>query len=137
MKKFYTGLLISLMITAIFAQETYPQTANNKINDNGDDKDASILNQNNHQPKFNAVHSNWETFDNVYRGNPDKLLSEKKTNFGLSENDELQLKSQNADDLAIEHKRYQQYYKGVKVEGGEYILHSSFRGYFEFPSTPR
>ena len=87
MKKFYLGLLISLFSTAIFAQDSNPQS-NSK-----------------------TVYSNWKTFDNSYLDSPEKLFSEKKANFGLSKNDELQLKSQKADELAIEHKRYQQYYK--------------------------
>ena len=93
MKKLYTGLLICLMTTATIAQEIYPQI---KSKDTGDDKNALFTKQNNPQSKSSIVYSNWETFDNVYRENPDKLLSEKKTNFGLSKNDELLLKSESA-----------------------------------------
>ena len=37
--------------------------------------------------------------------------------------DEFRLKSVTTDELGITHKRFQQYYKGIKVENAEYLLH--------------
>jgi len=37
--------------------------------------------------------------------------------------DEFRLKSVTTDELGITHKRFQQYYKGIKVEKAEYLLH--------------
>jgi Zn-dependent metalloprotease len=37
--------------------------------------------------------------------------------------DEFRLKSVITDELGITHKRFQQYYKGIKVENAEYLLH--------------
>lgn len=37
--------------------------------------------------------------------------------------DEFHLKSVNTDELGITHKRFRQYYKGIKVENAEYLLH--------------
>jgi len=37
--------------------------------------------------------------------------------------DEFRLKSVTTDKLGITHKRFQQYYKGIKVESAEYLLH--------------
>ena len=37
--------------------------------------------------------------------------------------DEFRLKSVTTDELGITHKRFQQYYKGIKVDNLEYLLH--------------
>ena len=37
--------------------------------------------------------------------------------------DEFRLKGVTTDKLGITHKRFQQYYKGIKVENAEYLLH--------------
>lgn len=38
-------------------------------------------------------------------------------------NEEFRLYKENTDKLGIIHQRYQQYYKGIKIEGAEYLLH--------------
>jgi len=47
-----------------------------------------------------------------------------KSRLGAKENDELKVKRVQLDKLGTEHTRYQQYYKGVKIEDGTYIVHS-------------
>ncbi len=43
--------------------------------------------------------------------------------LNAQQNDEFRLYKESTDKYGIAHKRYQQYYKGIKVEGGEYLLH--------------
>ena len=47
-----------------------------------------------------------------------------RSQLHMSPNDELRLSLQNPDKLGMRHDRYQQYYQGVKVEFGTYIVHS-------------
>lgn len=58
----------------------------------------------------------------------EKGLSEKNAlfqeYFDLRSSDELRLSKTFRDDLGFEHQKFQQYYKGIKVEGGEYTLHA-------------
>jgi Zn-dependent metalloprotease len=51
------------------------------------------------------------------------FFSENKEAFGLGVNDELILTKSKSDDFGFMHYRFQHTYKGVKVEGCEYILH--------------
>lgn len=41
--------------------------------------------------------------------------------------DELRLLKETTDKLGISHHRYQQYYKGIKVENTEYLIHGKNR----------
>ena len=41
----------------------------------------------------------------------------------MNSNDSLKLIKETRDNLGITHQRYQQYYKGIKIEGGEFLLH--------------
>ena len=43
--------------------------------------------------------------------------------MGLSAPDEMRLVKQETDDLGMRHSRFQQYYRGIKVEWAEYFLH--------------
>jgi bacillolysin len=52
------------------------------------------------------------------------FFAENKQAFGLGQNDEMILKKTKTDELGFTHYRYQHTYKGVKVEGCEYILHT-------------
>ncbi len=45
------------------------------------------------------------------------------TNFNLTEEDSFVLLKQENDNINFTHYRYQQYYKGIFVTGGEYLLH--------------
>jgi bacillolysin len=47
-----------------------------------------------------------------------------KQALGLDNDDELKVRKVEIDNLGITHTRYQQYYKGHKVNNGEYILHT-------------
>lgn len=47
-----------------------------------------------------------------------------KAHLNTREHDELRVKQAMVDKLGFEHTRYQQFYKGVKVEFGTYIVHS-------------
>ncbi|MBL6444977.1 M4 family metallopeptidase [Fulvivirga sp. 29W222] len=47
-----------------------------------------------------------------------------KTHLNTREQDELRVKRAFVDKLGFEHTRYQQFYKGIKVEFGAYIVHS-------------
>ena len=46
-----------------------------------------------------------------------------KTMLNAKEEDEFRLKSEITDELGITHKKFQQYYKGIKVDNAEYVLH--------------
>jgi Zn-dependent metalloprotease len=46
-----------------------------------------------------------------------------KSILNAKNEDEFRLKSETTDDLGITHKRFQQYYKGVKVDNAEYLVH--------------
>ncbi|MBK9336653.1 MAG: M4 family metallopeptidase [Lewinellaceae bacterium] len=46
-----------------------------------------------------------------------------KTDLGLTERDELLLYRTDTDALGFAHHRYQQYYQGVPVDGGELLVH--------------
>jgi Zn-dependent metalloprotease len=45
--------------------------------------------------------------------------------LNLANGNDLRVKQQFVDQLGIQHTRYQQYYNGVKVEDGDYIVHST------------
>lgn len=47
-----------------------------------------------------------------------------ESRLGAKEADELRVKSTLVDQLGMEHTRYDQYYKGVKVEDAAYIVHA-------------
>src|SRR4051812_20320789 len=42
---------------------------------------------------------------------------------GGSNNDELKLTKESTDEFGITHRRYKQYYRGIPVEGTEYLAH--------------
>jgi len=44
--------------------------------------------------------------------------------FKMSQDDDLQIKSTEIDDIGFTHQKYQQFYKGVKVAFGNYTLHA-------------
>jgi Zn-dependent metalloprotease len=48
-----------------------------------------------------------------------------KNAFGLTASDEMRLIRTENDLLGYSHNRYQQYYKGIPVEGGVYLIHSN------------
>lgn len=50
------------------------------------------------------------------------FFNQNKSQFGLNQNDELILFRIDQDEIGYNHYRYQQFYKGIKVEGAEYII---------------
>ena len=46
-----------------------------------------------------------------------------KSMLQAKQEDEFRLKNVTTDNLGITHKRFQQYYKGIKVENAQYLLH--------------
>lgn len=55
---------------------------------------------------------------------PDAVFILHKNLFGLSDNDEMLPIKSETDQLGMTHQRFQQYYKGVAVEGNVAIVHS-------------
>jgi len=55
---------------------------------------------------------------------PADFFSQNKEAFGLKQDDNLILIKTKSDELGFAHYRYQHNYKGIKVEGCEYILHT-------------
>lgn len=47
-----------------------------------------------------------------------------KSHLQMEEGDEWQITGFDTDHLGFQHQKFQQYYKGVKVEGGTYTIHS-------------
>lgn len=101
-KQFYTLALV--LIFGIFATPIFAQFEISDFKD--DSSDAYFLNP-------DLAISEISFFDNY------------KSELGLSENDEMEIKSVEEDELDLTHTRYRQYYKGIEVEGGTYILHSN------------
>ncbi|MEI6851989.1 MAG: M4 family metallopeptidase [Bacteroidota bacterium] len=56
---------------------------------------------------------------------PEQVFTIYKNAFGLTTSDEMRLSRSETDLLGYSHNRYQQYYKGIPVEGGVYLIHSS------------
>ncbi len=52
-----------------------------------------------------------------------------KKEFGLNENDSMKLVRADKDAAGFTHIRFQQYYKGIKIEGAEYIIHQQPDGF--------
>ena len=46
-----------------------------------------------------------------------------KSMLKAKKEDGFRLKKETTDELGITHKKFQQYYKGIKVENAEYIIH--------------
>ena len=56
------------------------------------------------------------------------LLNDNKAAFGLTPNDVMKLDKEQTDELGGKHLRLKQYYKGVKVEDADYVLHYDRKG---------
>jgi Zn-dependent metalloprotease len=56
------------------------------------------------------------------------IFVEHKTAFGLTLNDDMQLEKTKTDEIGFTHYRFQQYYKGIKVQGCEYTVHADAAG---------
>lgn len=65
----------------------------------------------------------WITFKKSTNITTDNLFVNYKKAFQLSPFDEMRIISSVQDELGFTHTKFQQYYKGIKVEGCEYNLH--------------
>jgi len=72
----------------------------------------------------NIADSNWIEFREDLRIDPATVFQIHNTAFGLGEDDEMVILKMKKDDYGFSHYRYQQEYKGVKVEGGVYSIHA-------------
>ncbi len=97
------NLFALVLILGTFASTTFAQIEITDFKD--DSSDAYYLNI--------ELSIGEETFFESY-----------KSELGLTENDEMQVKTSEIDELGFTHTRYKQYFKGIEVEGGTYILHS-------------
>ena len=66
----------------------------------------------------------WVKFREEKSINGKALFNSHKEAFGLGPDDEMRLYRVKSDELDYKHYRYQQYYKGIKVEGAEYVVHT-------------
>jgi Zn-dependent metalloprotease len=67
----------------------------------------------------------WIEFKKNLHLNPVSLFQDYKSAFGLTNDDKMLLKRTSIDkDAGMKHYHFQQIYKGVAVEGGEYIIHA-------------
>lgn len=102
--KNFTKLLIFVLI---FMSFTAPAQNNDTLKIKRNDK--GIITFAKFKPKNERAMVNGNAF----------LKEVLKTN----QNEEFRLYKENTDKLGISHQRYQQYYKGIEIEGAEYLLH--------------
>lgn len=55
---------------------------------------------------------------------PDEVFTKHPSAFGLLKDDEMRLWKSSKDESGYLHYRYTQYFKGIPVEGTEYIVHT-------------
>lgn len=67
----------------------------------------------------------WVNFRDDVALEPATVFSNYKEAFNLGENDEMKPVKSHTDALGYNHYRFEQYYKGILVYGGEYILHQN------------
>lgn len=92
----------------------------------------SVFAQNNKSKQIQAIskigkmldqNPNWIKFYPQKNINAQNIFQEHPQAFALGENDQLILKRTETDDLGFTHYRFQQVYKNIPIEGGEYLLH--------------
>ena len=71
---------------------------------------------------------NWIKFKDDTKIDPQTVFSEHKSAFDLTDNDEMRPTQTTMDNMGYSQHRFQQYYKNVKIEGGEYIVHTNNKG---------
>ncbi len=82
------------------------------------------------QPNLNLVaqsdaSQNWWSFNQQQKVDANAFFQTYQSGLGLSEDYSFSLIRNEEDKLGMSHARYQQEYKGVKVEGAQFILHST------------
>jgi Zn-dependent metalloprotease/subtilisin-like proprotein convertase family protein len=112
MKKILLGSLMLLCITVTKAQVITGKAAE-KFNSNAE---LVRFDARSNSPLFIAFKSS--SFISAANG-----IEGLSTMLGMSSNDSWKLIRSDKDDLGMNHARYQQYYKNLKVITGEYILH--------------
>lgn len=66
----------------------------------------------------------WVKFRDDLTTTPENLFREQKEAFGLGNDDEMKVKKTTKDEIGTLHYRYEQFYKGIRIDGAEYIVHS-------------
>ena len=75
----------------------------------------------------------WIVFKKEMKIEPEKLFTQYKAAFHLSEGNEMKLVAKEKDELNIEHITFQQFYKNIKIENAEFTVHAKNN----FPMTQR
>jgi Zn-dependent metalloprotease len=117
MKKTHLLIVSSTLCCAVgsFAQSFIGKEAESKIQDAKQIEYSKVLNR----PTFVEFKSNPSNF-RLAVSNPVEAM---KQVLALTSSDDLISYKQEKDDIGFTHTRYQQLYKGIPVEGGEYIAH--------------
>lgn len=70
----------------------------------------------------------WIDFDDKIELNANTLFTQNKNAFDLGTEDEMRLVKIQSDKLGFKHYRFEQYYKGIKISGAQYIVHENNEG---------
>lgn len=89
---------------------------------------AQQLNRKMYSIAKNSSKPGWIDFDENANLNIATLFTENKIAFGLGSDDEMRLVSTKTNQSGNTHYRFQQYHKGYKVYGGNYIVHQNSSG---------
>jgi len=85
---------------------------------------AQIYNGKLAQIAQSGTNTEWVKFRQDRQIDPVTVLADYKDAFGLGVNDVMKVKKQEPDKLGFTHYRFQQYYKGIPVRAGEYLIHA-------------
>ncbi len=70
----------------------------------------------------------WYDFREDAEINPLSIFTDYRVAFNLGNDDEMRMISQKTDMLGSTHYKYQQYYKGVKIFGAQFLVHQNSEG---------
>lgn len=79
----------------------------------------------------NSSKPGWLEFRNDVELNPATLFTDYKAAFDLGNEDEMRLVKTEKDNLGFTHFRFQQYYKGYKIFGTDFIVHQNSNNILE------
>lgn len=90
---------------------------------------ASLLNAQTNNAKLaqiaqSGTSTEWVKFKQEKQLDPLKMFAYYKDAFGLSAKDVMNVEKQESDKLGYTHYRFQQYFQGIPVRAGNYIIHS-------------
>ncbi len=114
MKKFIRTL-VTVPLLIIFINSNYGQYI------------PKVLQPDNQEIKNLAEKINdngWVYFKRNLNIKPNEVFTDYPSAFGLSNFDKMELWKTSKDELGYIHYRFRQYYKGIPVEGTEYIVHT-------------